>query len=271
VLREQPYKTKGLVDWDFTAVSMLDAIETLVSCWGDVAFRERFSPGSLPRVLIDFYRIGDATSTGRKTVSVPSCGSLNQIGIEDLSGSGEVGDRIDRVILVGGQYKNMITCWTGDTNIYRRLRKGWISKQLTLTQTHFDQATNAPISREVTKSVEEWVLDDPDYGKRGSDLFHPDCEFVYRRYLVPLCLLVEGLTIEKENAVRKMQQDPSADDPKRLEQQVFGSRTRLAARSTKSPKASWRSTDTSAQVMATTATVTLATDTGMKAHPGLRF
>lgn len=231
VLREQPYKTKGLVEWDFTAVSMLEAIETLVSSWGDVGFLERFSPGGSPRVELDFFRIADP-STGRKTISVPSCGSANQLGVKEIGGTTEVADRIDRVIFAGAPLRVMLTCWTGDENPLRRLRRAWVSKQLTITQTTFDEATNSPVSADVTKSVEEWVLDDPDYGRRGSDIFNADCEFVFRQYSLAPCLLSEGLSIDKDNAVRQLQNDPAEDNPKRLSQQVFKTRLTYSTRKT---------------------------------------
>lgn len=231
-LREEPYKTRGLVEWDFTAVSVLEAIETIVSAWGDVTFVERYTGTGLPRVYLDFYRIGESGGRGRKVVSLLACGSSSQIGVEEIGGTTEVVDRVDRVILVGAPYRVMITAWTGDEVAARRLRKGWVTKLVTIVQTYWDDTINQPVSRTVTKTNEEWVLDDPDYGRRGSDLFHPDCEYVFRRYKLPECLLSEGLRIESDNAVRQLQEDPADNDPKRLGRQVFKTRLTYSTRRT---------------------------------------
>jgi hypothetical protein len=229
VLREEPFRKKGLVEWDFTGVSTLEALQTLVSAWGNVGFVERFHGTTLPRVSLDFFTSSDPLN-GRKVFTVPECGS-SEIGIKEIGGSTEVADRVDRVILAGLPYRVMVTVWTGDVSSVRRLRKGWIVKPVTITQTFLDEDTNTPSTRDVTKTNEEWVLDDPDYGRRGSDLFEADCEWCFRRYYLPPCLLAEGLTIEKDNAVRQLQADPG-DEPKRIPRQAFKTRLTYSTRRT---------------------------------------
>lgn len=229
VLREEPFQKKGLVEWDFTAVSMLEALEALTAAYGDVAFVERFRSGT-PRVLLDFFRVNDPRR-GVKTVTIPECGS-GQLGVQETSGNTEVGDLIDRVILVGAPYRCMLTTWTGDLDPARRLRKGWVSKLVTITTTTWNESTNEQVTEPVTKTNEEWILDDPDYGRRESNLFHPDCEWVFRRYYLPPCLLSRGLKVERDNAVRQLQSTPAEDDPKRISRQAFKTRLTYSTRKT---------------------------------------
>ena len=228
-LRRAPYE-RGLVDWDFAAVSIAEALETVLSAYGDVQVIERFEAPSVPRVMLDFYRAGD--KGGRKVIRVPGlCGTSNagQGDIQAIERSDELADRIDRVVLAGARLQVVLTVWTGDPHPSRRLRKGWVVEQVTKRQ-HYTVA-DVEYHRDVTKTNEEWVLDDPDYGRRGSDKFEPACEGVFRCYKLPECLMVAGLEVLEDNAFRTIQ-EPQGQDPKRQDRQVFKTRLTHSTRRT---------------------------------------
>jgi hypothetical protein len=221
VLRDPPFKTKGILEWDFSSVGVLEAIETLVDCWGDVTFVERFNGMSLPRVYLDFFEIQEKR-TGTKTISIPVlCNDIgtNDFNVQEIDRSDEHHDVRDRVILSGKPITCVITCASNDSDSNAQLRKGW--DVVNVTKTLYAYENGAKVSLSSTKTNEEWVLDDPDTADPNSENFIPQCEFCFKRWLLPQCLIAPHVTILEDLQMAALQADPYDDSPKYLKRQCF--------------------------------------------------
>lgn len=182
---------ENMPDFSFKNASFAQALDQLLSIQGDVAYRERWNGVGVPHVYIDFYRVSNPNGAAI-TVQVGET-SQGTVSITDITNSCDANDAVTRV-KARGKVRNMITAanfdYTGSDET-ELVIKGW-------SNTSFTTTING---QSVTKTPEEFVLEDPERANPNSDFFIRQCEFVRKRWLLPTA--VWGLTVAKENCLRE--------------------------------------------------------------------
>jgi hypothetical protein len=145
----------------FRNTTYASAIDSVISLFGDVTYRERFSGGI---TYLDFFRVQDVAQP-INTVTIGTYADIIDCGanVESINDNKSTQDVTTRVNAYGGPRRFIVTAITNDVTAQRRLNKGW------------------------DVSLEADVLLDPKIAKPGAVGYQPGMEFVFRRFHLPVC------------------------------------------------------------------------------------
>lgn len=213
------------VDWEFTDESYLSALTKVLSVYGDVSFRERWNGQGAPRVSLDFFRVAERNAVQRIVVgaSGQSCMDAGSF-VMEVTEQCTLSQSTNRVITYGAPVQCMITVTNfygltiyGDGTTYQAqiddtrfgtaaelLVAGWDNTAITI---QVPQPDGTKIPR--TATPEALVLEEPERAKPGSPFFVPQCQNVFRRWVLPSCLW--PLAKQKSNCLKRLYPDRAGE------------------------------------------------------------